>query len=289
MKVNKRMLIAIVLVIAIILGMTTQVSAVGENITTTVTTTPGNGGTVKPGDEITYTITMQNTSDAGYLFPTLMTQVPEGTEYVSCTASAMATGVENPAVDTETGIITCIGDSIHPNSDIVFTLKVRVSETATGDINFANVTLDSEDTPGIAMYMVFATANVQEIDQAYKNLDSEAFLNATTLEEAQAALGENVYITIVNQPQTLTVSKEGEETTNPGTNPGTEQETEKTEQGTEQEKQEETTNTSKEPVVEGEKPTELPKTGRDFSTVIIATATLMIIAGIVIVMKKQSK
>ena len=121
MKVNKRMLIAIVLVIAIILGMTTQVSAVGENITTTVTTTPGNGGTVKPGDEITYTITMQNTSDAGYLFPTLMTQVPEGTEYVSCTASAMATGVENPAVDTETGIITCIGDSIHPNSDIVFT------------------------------------------------------------------------------------------------------------------------------------------------------------------------
>ena len=289
MKVNKRILIAIVLVIAIVLGMTTQVSAVGENVTATVTTTPGNGGTVKPGDEITYTITMKDTSDAGYLFPTLITQVPEGTEYVSCTASAMATGVENPAVDTETGIITCIGDSIHPNSDIVFTLKVRVSETATGNINFANVTLDSEDTPGIAMYMVFATANVQEIDQAYKNLDSEAFLNATTLEEAQAALGENVYITIVNQPQTLTVSKEGEETTNPGTNPGTEQETEKTEQGTEQEKQEETTNTSKEPVVEGEKPTELPKTGRDFSTVIIATATLMIIAGIVIVMKKQSK
>ena len=245
MKVNKRILIAIVLVIAIVLGMTTQVSAVGENVTATVTTTPGNGGTVKPGDEITYTITMKNTSDAGYLFPTLITQVPEGTEYVSCTASAMATGVENPAVDTETGIITCIGDSIHPNSDIVFTLKVRVSETATGNINFANVTLDSEDTPGIAMYMVFATANVQEIDQAYKNLDSEAFLNATTLEEAQAALGENVYITIVNQPQTLTVSKEGEETTNPGTNPGTEQETEKTEQGTEQEKQEETTNTSK--------------------------------------------
>ena len=285
MKVNKRILIAIVLVIAIVLGITTKVSAVWENVTATVTTTPGNGGTVKPGDEITYTITMKNTSDAGYLFPTLITQVPEGTEYVSCTASAMATGVENPAVDTETGIITCIGDSIHPNSDIVFTLKVRVSETATGNINFANVTLDSEDTPGIAMYMVFATANVQEIDQAYKNLDSEAFLNATTLEEAQAALGENVYITIVNQPQTLTVSKEGEETTNPGT----EQETEKTEQGTEQEKQEETTNTSKEPVVEGEKPTELPKTGRDFSTVIIATATLMIIAGIVIVMKKQSK
>lgn len=289
MKVNKRILIAIVLVIAIILGMATQVSAVGENITTTVTTTPGNGGTVKPGDEITYTITMRNTSDAGYLFPTLMTQVPEGTEYVSCTASAMATGVENPAVDTETGIITCIGDSIYPNSDIVFTLKVRVLNTATGDINFANVTLDSEDTPGIAMYMVFATGNAQEIDQAYANLDSEAFLNATTLEEAQAALGENVYITIVNQPQTLTVSEEGEETTNPETTPGTDQETEETEQGTEQEKQEETTNTSKEPVVEGEKPTELPKTGRDFSTVIIATATLMIIAGVVIVMKKQSK
>lgn len=111
------------------------------------------------------------------------------------------------------------------------------------------------------MYMVFATGNAQEIDQAYANLDSEAFLNATTLEEAQAALGENVYITIVNQPQTLTVSEEAEETTN----------------------------TSKEPVVEGEKPTELPKTGRDFSTVIIATATLMIIAGVVIVMKKQSK
>ena len=66
MKVNKRILIAIVLVIAIVLGMTTQVSAVGENVTATVTTTPGNGGTVKPGDEITYTITMKKTSDAGY-------------------------------------------------------------------------------------------------------------------------------------------------------------------------------------------------------------------------------
>ncbi len=285
MKINKRILIAIVLVIAIVLGMTTQVSAVGENVTTTVTTTPGNGGTVKPGDEITYTITMKNTSDAGYLFPTLITQVPEGTEYVSCTASKMAISDENPVVDPETGVITCIGDSIYPNSDIVFTLKVKVLETATGNINFANVALDSEDTPGIAMYMVFATGDIQEINKAYENLDSEAFLNATTLEEAQAVLGENVYISIVNQPQTLTVSKAGEETTNPGT----EQENEKTEQGTEQEKQEEATNKTKEPVVEGEKPTELPKTGRDFSTVIIATSTLMIIAGIVIVMKKQSK
>ena len=285
MKINKRILIAIVLVIAIVLGMTTQVSAVGENVTTTVTTTPGNGGTVKPGDEITYTITMKNTSDAGYLFPTLITQVPEGTEYVSCTASKMAISDENPVVDPETGVITCIGDSIYPNSDIVFTLKVKVLETATGNINYANVALDSEDTPGIAMYMVFATGDIQEINKAYENLDSEAFLNATTLEEAQAVLGENVYISIVNQPQTLTVSKAGEETTNPGT----EQENEKTEQGTEQEKQEEATNKTKEPVVEGEKPTELPKTGRDFSTVIIATSTLMIIAGIVIVMKKQSK
>lgn len=289
MKVNKRILMAIILVIAIILGMTTQVSAVGENITTTITTTPGNGGTVKPGDEITYTITMKNTSDAGYLFPTLMTRVPEGTEYVSCTASAMATGVENPAIDPETGVITCIGDSIHPNSEIVFTLKVKVLETASGNINYANVSVDSEDSEGALMYVVFATGNIQEINQAYENLDSEAYLNATTLEEAQSALGENVYITVVEQPQTLIVSENGEETTNPETNPGTEQETEETEQGTEQENQEEITNTNTEPVVEGEKPTELPKTGRDFSTVIFVTATLMIVAGVIIVMKKQSK
>ena len=284
MKVNKRILMAIILVITIILGMATQVSAVGENITTTITTIPGNGGTVKPGDEITYTITMKNTSDAGYAFPTLITQIPEGTEYVSCTASEMAISDGNPSVDPETGTIMCIGDSIHPNSEIVFTLKVKVLETASGNINYANVSVGSEDTAGALMYIVFATGNIQEINQAYENLDSEAYQNATTLEEAQSALGENVYITVVEQSQTLTVSENGEETTDPETNPGTEQENE---QETEQENKEDVTN--KEPVVEGEKPTELPKTGRDFSTVIFATATLMIVAGVVTVMKKQSK
>ena len=284
MKVNKRILLAIILVMAIILGMTTQVSAVGETVTTTVTATPQNGENVKPGDEITYTITLKNTSsDAGYVLPTLITQVPEGTEYVSCTSSNLAPNEENPSVDPETGIILCMGNGIYPSSEIVFTLTVRVLETATGNINYANVTLNDQDTPGILMYMAFATGNAQEINQAYENLDSEAFQNATTLEEAQAALGENVYISIVNQPQTLTVSKTGGDTTNPEISEGTEQ-------GTQEETKEQgTTNTNKEPVVEGEKPTELPKTGRDYNTAIIVTATLMIVAGMVIVMKKQSK
>lgn len=285
MKVNKRILMAIILVIAIILGMATQVSAVGENITTTITTTPGNGGTVKPGDEITYTITMKNTSDAGYLFPSLITQIPEGTEYVSCTASEIVMAEDNPYFDPETGMVLCMGDSIHPNSEIVFTLKVKVLETASGNINYANVSVGSEDTAGALAYIVFSTYDPNLFDQVYEGINSEAFQNATTIEEAQSALGENVYITVVEQSQTLTVSENGEETTNPETNPGTEQETEETEQ----ENQEEITNTNTEPVVEGEKPTELPKTGRDFSTVIFVTATLMIVAGVIIVMKKQSK
>lgn len=275
MKINKRILISIILVIAIVLGITTQVSAVGENITTTVTATPENGETVKPGDEITYTITMKNNSKDNYFLPTLITQVPEGTEYVGISTTSEST-IE-PEVDEATGIITCMGHLLQANSEITFTLKVKVLETASENILYGNITVDDEESAGVIMYMLFNTLNENDINIAMEVIESDAFQNATSLEEIQNLLGTIAYVNIVTQPQTLIVYENGEETTNPGT-----------EQGSGQENQE-ATNTIKEPVVEGEKPTELPKTGRDFCTVIFATATLMIVTGVIILMKKQSK
>lgn len=265
MKVNKRIIVAMLLIFAmLIVGMATKsFAAIGDGVTATVTSNPANGAEVKVGDIITYTITIKNDSDRGYWMPTLMTQIPASTEFVSITTNDM---IEDGAT-VEDGVVTCMGTALVAHSEQVYTLKVKVTQDATGEINYAHITEEEEDGTGAVLFLLFNSADPMEIQDVLDILDSEEFENAATRAEAQALLGEKAYMDIVTQKQFHTIAKTEEQPVTP----------------TPEKPVEETA----QPVVKEEKPTVLPKTGMDINYVAISIAVLMIVAGTVIIAKKE--
>jgi len=276
MRKSKKLVITILLILAIVISMVQPVSAaIGDGITTTVTSNPASGQEVKAGDIITYSITIKNTSDAMYYIPTVMAIIPEGTEYVSMETDDMPTEPVVETIETLTSV-TGTGIIIGANAEKTFTLKVKVKEDATGEINFAHRTERDDEGTGAVMFMLFNTVDEEELNEVFDILNSEEFANAETLEEAQVLFGDKAYMGIVTQKQTHKVVAVEEE---PEVKPDEDEETQP------EVKPEEKPETK--PVVKDEKPTELPKTGREVNNVGIAIATLVLIASVAIIYKKQ--
>lgn len=275
MKVSKKVFVAMLIMLVMIIGMATSAqAAIGDDVTVTVTSTPENGQEVKAGDEITYSITMKNDSDKDYVMPMLITEIPDGTAYVSVSVPDM---LMEPIVDEDTGSVGCLGVMLEAQSQLTFTLKVKVLETATGEINYANVEengtdWNSDELPGAVVCMLFSADNADEFDEIDKILNSEDWKNVATIEEVQALLGERGRVKVVTTKQTHNVVTETTTPVEPE-NP----ETPKTEEPK-----------VKEPKVEEPKPTELPKTGREINYIAIVFASVMVIAGISIVAKKEN-
>ena len=259
MKLNKRILMTMIIMLGIIVAMTIpSFAAMGDGVTATVTSNPASGEEIKAGDEITYTVTIKNDSDQVYYLPTLMTQAPTSTEYVSITTTD---AVEGGTVVDSSGLVTCIGTMIDARSEQVYTVKVKVAEGATGEIKYAQVTESDEETPGVVMFLLYnPNADMNEIMEI---VESDAFAAAQTRDEAQALLGDRAYIGIVTQPQTLKVAEEEQQPVEPTPE----------QQPTE-------------PEVNEEKPTVLPKTGMEINYIAISIAFIMIAAGMTIIVKK---
>ncbi|MFR8103761.1 MAG: LPXTG cell wall anchor domain-containing protein [Clostridia bacterium] len=270
---NKRIVITLLLAIVIFAGMVTQsFAAIGDGVSATVTSNPANGAEVKEGDEITYTITLKNNSDKVYYIPTLMTQIPSSTEFVSISTDNMPAA---PEVDEATGTITCLGEKLDAHAQQVYTLKVKVTQASTGEINYAHRTEHDENASGAVMFMLFNSLDEAELNEVFAIIESDEFNNAATRDEAQALLGEKAYLGIVTQKQFHTIART-EQPTNPvpSTKPTTQ----------EPAIQEPVI---QEPVIKEEKPTVLPKTGMEINYIAISIASLMIVAGIVLVLKKR--
>ena len=100
---------------------------------------------VTAGENITYTITVQNSSSFEADNVTLDDALPAGTTFVSLTKPATWT-CTTPTVDTN-GSINCTTPNLAPNSNDVFTLVVKTDENSSAGTSFTNMAVVGTSTP----------------------------------------------------------------------------------------------------------------------------------------------
>lgn len=261
--------IAIVAIMLLVVALPTN--AAFDGVTITVTSNVGNTTEVNPGDEIIYTIKVKNASANDYIVPTILAYAPEQTEIVDIEIDKSS---ENDTKEVNKEYASYVGFTLPANSEVNFKLTIKISDNATGNIKFANVTENDEDAYG-AVLAFLATVDVtgEELSNFVNAMDN--LENYNSVEEVQTAIGDNIYFDIITQPQTNPI-KVQETTEEPVEEPKTEEVTEeepKTEEVVEEtkteEKKEETT-----------KPSKLPKTGAEYSVFAIISALVMLAVGI---------
>lgn len=100
---------------------------------------------VRAGENITYTITVKNTSSFEADNATLDDTLPTGTTFVSLTKPA-AWLCTMPAVGAH-GSVNCTNPSLAANSEDVLVLVVKVEETAQADASYTNTAVVGTSTP----------------------------------------------------------------------------------------------------------------------------------------------
>ena len=255
--------IAIVAIMLLVVALPTN--AAFDGVTITVTSNVGNTTEVNPGDEIIYTIKVKNASANDYIVPTILAYAPEQTEIVDIEIDKSS---ENDTKEVNKEYASYVGFTLPANSEVNFKLTIKISDNATGNIKFANVTENDEDAYG-AVLAFLATVDVtgEELSNFVNVMDN--LENYNYVEEVQTAIGDNIYFDIITQPQTNPIKVQ--ETVEEPVEEPTEEETteEPVEEAKTEEKKEEST-----------KPSKLPKTGAEYSVFAIISAIVMLAVGI---------
>lgn len=168
----KRKILSLLIIITMVFGMLPMyyVSAADTTVTITADTTEAD-----PGDEITFTVSLQSSEDIGSA--TLVLNIPEGLTYVSNSGtfnSELATTIKNKDADNQAGfyensktigIVDLYGSSFISNTELA-TFKCTVDSEASGNktVNFSNAIIADADDQDLQVSVQPATVTINSAD-----------------------------------------------------------------------------------------------------------------------------
>ena len=296
MKKSKRICIVLFsIVIILLLNKTISYADSEYGIISTITSSIPNGGEVKVGEEITYTIKLKNSSDYNFILPAISTSLPEGTTFVKATTQ---NAYSNKNVFEEDGILVFFSDTLYPNEERTFYITVKVKDDYKGEINYAFDDLANNQEYGLLMYCMHCPKN--KVDGSVIKDFFENKVNVKIPFFSEQPMGEFAVVEVIDNKQTHKVipkeeleekAKEEEEAANKkaeeeeAANKRVEEEEaskkKAEEESVTQEKSEEV-----KPVVRENKPSQLPKTGNEINILAVSFSVVMIMAGVVLLIKK---
>ena len=279
-------------------------------IISTITSSIQNGGEVKAGEEITYTIKLKNSSDYNFILPALSTSLPEGTTFVKAITQ---NAYSNNNVFEEDGILVFFSDTLYPNEERTFYITVKVNDDYKGEINYAFDDLENKQEYGLLMYCMHCPKN--KVDGSVIEDFFENKVNVKIPFFSNQPMGDFAVVEVIDNKQThKVISMEEQENkikeeeaeakkkaTEEAKKKAAEEEAKKKaeeeavakkkaeEEATAKKKAEEEAKKAEQekPVVKETKPTQLPKTGNEVDIVVVLFGTIMIMAGTVLLIKQK--
>ena len=297
MKKSKKICIMLFsIAIILLLNKTISYADSEYGIISTITSSIQNGGEVKAGEEITYTIKLKNSSDYNFILPAISTSLPEGTTFVKASTQ---NAYSNKNVFEEDGVLVFFSDTLYPNEERTFYITVKVKDDYKGEINYAFDDLENNQEYGLLMYCMHCPKN--KVDGSVIEDFFENKVNVKIPFFSNQPMGDFAVVEVIDNKQThKVISMEEQE------NKAKEEEAEAKKKAEEEaaakkkaEEEEKVKNKSEEdatetknkeeeakPVVKETKPIQLPKTGNEINIIAVFCGILMIMTGIGLFIKE---